>query len=174
MLSIFFRKLLLARQASIDEGEITILTQNFYMQPLYELVNLQERLKKNFGEKGLKVMYETGKIGFNDLLRYVEKFSSKKEDVQSLWLSVLKVCGLGNFEIVEIDGEKLKALLRANKNPFALAYFKEFGKQKKPVDYLTAGIISGFFTRFFEKEVECEEKSCIAKGERYCNFLVKA
>lgn len=173
MLSIFFRKLLLARQARIDEGEITILTKNFYMQPLYELIVLQERIKKEFGKKGLKLIYETGKIGFNDLLRYIEKFTSKKEEVQSLWLNVLKVCGIGNLEIIEVNKEKLKAILQTNKNPFAREYLKEFGKQKEGVDYLTAGIIAGFFTRFFEKEVECEEKSCIAKGNVYCSFVVK-
>jgi predicted hydrocarbon binding protein len=173
MLSIFFRKLLLARQASIDEGEITILTKNFYMQPLYELIILQERIKKEFGKKGLKLIYETGKVGFNDLLRRIEKFTSKKEELQSLWLSVFKICGIGNLEIIEIDREKFKAILQTNKNPFAREYLKEYGKQKEGVDYLTAGIIAGFFSRFFEKEVECEEKSCIAKGNVYCSFVVK-
>jgi|YelNatPaOPRAMG01_1025707.scaffolds.fasta_scaffold200037_1 predicted hydrocarbon binding protein len=173
MLSIFFRKLLLARQASIDEGEITILTKNFYMQPLYELIILQEKIKKEFGKKGLKLIYETGKVGFNDLLRRIEKFTSKKEELQSLWLSVFKICGIGNLEIIEIDREKFKAILQTNKNPFAREYLKEYGKQKEGVDYLTAGIIAGFFSRFFEKEVECEEKSCIAKGNVYCSFVVK-
>jgi predicted hydrocarbon binding protein len=173
MLSIFFRKLLLARQASIDEGEITILTKNFYMQPLYELIILQERIKKEFGKKGLKLIYETGKVGFNDLLRKIEKFTSKKEELQSLWLSVFKICGIGNLEIIEIDREKFRAILQTNKNPFAREYLKEYGKQKEGVDYLTAGIIAGFFSRFFEKEVECEEKSCIAKGNVYCSFVVK-
>jgi predicted hydrocarbon binding protein len=173
MLSIFFRKLLLARQASIDEGEITILTKNFYMQPLYELIILQERIKKEFGKKGLKLIYETGKVGFNDLLRRIEKFTSKKEELQSLWLSVFKICGIGNLEIIEIDREKFRAILQTNKNPFAREYLKEYGKQKEGVDYLTAGIIAGFFSRFFEKEVECEEKSCIAKGNVYCSFVVK-
>jgi predicted hydrocarbon binding protein len=173
MLSIFFRKLLLARQASIDEGEITILTKNFYMQPLYELIILQERIKKEFGKKGLKLIYETGKVGFNDLLRKIEKFTSKKEELQSLWLSIFKICGIGNLEIIEIDREKFRAILQTNKNPFAREYLKEYGKQKEGVDYLTAGIIAGFFSRFFEKEVECEEKSCIAKGNVYCSFVVK-
>jgi len=173
MLSIFFRKLLLARQASIDEGEITILTKNFYMQPLYELIILQEKIKKEFGKKGLKLIYETGKVGFNDLLRRIEKFTSKKEELQSLWLSVFKICGIGNLEIIEIDREKFRAILQTNKNPFAREYLKEYGKQKEGVDYLTAGIIAGFFSRFFEKEVECEEKSCIAKGNVYCSFVVK-
>jgi predicted hydrocarbon binding protein len=173
MLSIFFRKLLLARQASIDEGEITILTKNFYMQPLYELIILQERIKKEFGKKGLKLIYETGKVGFNDLLRRIEKFTSKKEELQSLWLSIFKICGIGNLEIIEIDREKFRAILQTNKNPFAREYLKEYGKQKEGVDYLTAGIIAGFFSRFFEKEVECEEKSCIAKGNVYCSFVVK-
>ncbi|MGC8812587.1 MAG: V4R domain-containing protein [Candidatus Aenigmatarchaeota archaeon] len=173
MLSIFFRKLLLARQASIDEGEIRILTKNFYMQPMYELIILQEKIKKEFGKKGLRLIYEAGKIGFNDLVRYIEKFTSKKEEVQNLWLNVLKVCGIGNLEIIEIDKEKPKAILQTNKNPFAREYLKEYGKQKECVDYLTAGIIAGFFSRFFEKEVECEEKSCIARGNVYCSFVVK-
>ena len=173
MLSIFFRKLLLARQASIDEGEIKLLTKNFYMQPLYELVVLQEKIKKEFRKKGLKLIYETGKGGFNDLLMVVEKFTSKKEEFQRLWLNIFRTCGIGNLEIVEIDKENFKATLRMDKNPFAKEYLRECGKQKEGVDYLTAGIIAGFFSRFFEKEVECEEKSCIAKGNACCSFAVK-
>jgi len=173
MLSIFLRKLLLARQATLDEGEITILTKNFYMQPLFQLVVLQEKLRKDLGKKGLKLIYEVGKSGFSDLLERIEKFSSKKEEFQSLWLNVLKLCGIGNLEIIEIDKQNFEAMLQTNKNPFALEYLKKYGKQKECVDHLTAGIIAEFFSRFFGKEVECEEKSCIARGNAYCNFVVK-
>jgi predicted hydrocarbon binding protein len=172
-MSTFLRKLLLARQASFEEGEIKILEKHFYMQPIFDFLAFQHDSKKKFGNKILKMMYENGKSTAKDIVAHFEKLGIKKSQLIKVWIDWINMYGIAQLEIVSIDEKKFRVKVKSNKSSFAREYVRRFGIQKKPVDYVLAGAIAGFFSKYFGKKVECKEVNCIAKGETSCQFVVK-
>lgn len=173
MMSTFLRKLLLARQASFEEGEIKILEKYFYMQPIFDFLAFQHDSKKTFGGKILKMLYENGKATGEDTVKHFEKLGIKKNQLINVWINWVNMYGIAHLEIISMDEKKFEVRMRSTKSPFAREYIQRFGKQKEPVDYILAGAMAGFFSRYFGKKVECKEVSCIAKGEVSCQFVVK-
>jgi len=172
MLSMFFKKLLLSREANIDNGEIRLFGNNFYMQPVDELVHLHKNLSKNFGEKGLDILYESGKMSSKELFKNMERFVVKKSDMIKLFLNMLNLYGFGEVEIRNIR-EKKEVSLAVKNNSFAKSYFKLRGRQKSPVDNLLAGLFAGFFSELWKKNFNCKEVACIAQAKVHCQFEVK-
>jgi predicted hydrocarbon binding protein len=173
MLSPFISRLLLVRQFSITEKEMKILDENFFMLPMQHMVRMQYEMIKKFGKKGFDLIYSTAKDSFIGLSDDLEKFSENRGKYFDVMANVLKNMGFGEIEIVQVTPEQHKAIVQLKYNPFAKEYVKRFGFQKHMVDYHVAGMISGYFTKFFGTEVECKEDSCIAMGKPVCKFTVK-
>jgi predicted hydrocarbon binding protein len=171
MFSTFISRLILLRQFSILEDGFKILGENFYFQPMNQLSIFQKKVEEKFGQKGLTLIYETSKQSFFEFIKKVEKFADNRKKFFDVLLNLIRQFGFGNIEVVEI--KEFQAIVQVKNNPFAREYVKLFGFQKKGVDYLLAGILAGYFSKIFDKNVECKEKTCIAKGEAYCNFIVK-
>ena len=49
-----------------------------------------------------------------------------------------------------------------------------FKGSKKCESHLIRGMLAGWFSQLFRKEVKVREVKCIAKGDSYCQFEVKA
>jgi predicted hydrocarbon binding protein len=172
MMSRFLRKLLLARRASFEEGEIKILEKHFYMLPIFDIMAFQHDSKKKIGTKILKLMYKNGKLTAEDTVAHFEKLGVKKGQLINIWINWVNMYGIAYLEIIHINNEKPEVRIRSKKSPFAKEYLKRYGKQKEPVDYILSGAIAGFFSKYFGKDVECKEVSCVAKGEKYCQFVI--
>lgn len=172
MLSTFISKLLLARQFTLTDKEFKIFDKGFYLQPLKQLAFLQKKLEKKFGQEGLNCLYEVSKQSFFEMSKDLEKFSQTR----NVFLNVLSVfiqhLGFGKVEIVEVKNEEYKAKVKVKDNPFAKEYIKLFKIQKKSIDYLLAGIIAGYFSTYFQKEVSCKEERCMGKGNLACEFTI--
>jgi len=173
MISPFLRKLLLARQASFEAGEIKILEKHFYMQPIFDIVAFQHDGKKEFGKKMLKIMYENGASTGRDTVEHFKRvLGVKKNQLLDLWIDWVNMYGIAQLEIVDINEKKLEARVRSKKSSFAREYMNRYGIQKEPVDYILSGAIAGFFSKYFGKDVKCKETNCIARGEKTCQFVV--
>jgi hypothetical protein len=151
MLSSFIAKLLLARQFSINEREIRILGRGFYLQPLRQLAVLQHSLLERFGEDGLRIIYEAGKASFMELSKEMERFSADRSKFLEVIMNFIKHFGLGDAQLIKMDEKGCKARVEARENPFAKEYLKLFGVQRRCIDSLLAGVLSGFFSVFFKK-----------------------
>ncbi|MEM5772703.1 MAG: 4-vinyl reductase [Candidatus Aenigmatarchaeota archaeon] len=173
MFSTFISRLILLRQFSILENEFKILGTNFYFQPINQLLIFQKKLGKNFGKKGINLIYETGKQSFIELIKDIEKFADKREKFFEVIFNFINHLGFGSLKILEINEKELKAIVEIKNNNFANLYVKKFGFQKECVDYFLAGILAGYFSKFFDKNVDCKEESCIAKKDQSCRFIIK-
>lgn len=173
MLSSFITKLLLTRQFSMSEKEVKLLGKNFYLQPLSQLVLLQEKLQEKFGEEGAKLIYEAGKASLLEMGRELQKFSSRKYELLEVMVSFLRHFGLGDIQLLRMDERECRVEIEIKENPFVKEYLKLFGVQPKCVDLLLAGMLSGFFSVFFKRGVECKEKSCMGRGNPVCMFVIK-
>lgn len=173
MFSTFISRLILLRQFSILEEGFKILEENFYFQPLNQLLIFQNNVRKKFGKKGLDLIYETNKESFLDFIKEVERFADKKEKFLEVIFNFISHLGFGSLKILEINEKELKAIVEIKNNNFAKLYVKKFGFQKECVDYFLAGILAGYFSKFFDKNVDCKEESCIAKKDQSCRFIIK-
>jgi predicted hydrocarbon binding protein len=157
---------------SLCEKEVKIFGKNFYLQPLDQLALLQKKLEESFGKKGLELLYESTKQGFFETSKGLEGLSEVKSEFLTELHNLVKHLGFGNVKIVEVNDKECKALVKVEENPFPEEYVDAFGIKKEPVDHLLAGIIAGYFCKYFERNVDCREVSCKVEGKQYCEFVV--
>lgn len=141
-----------------------------FRKSVYEA--LFEGIRKQFGSAGEAFLYYQGfAVGtkiFDDYLKIAGEMDAEK--IAKVGNAVNMTLGWGIIELVEIDTEDKKALVRIYQN-----FECELGKgRSNPYSQFYRGAIAGMFARFFGKEVEVEETRCIAKGDPCCEFYVKA
>jgi len=129
-------------------------------------------VREKFGSAGEAMLYYQGfSIGFEIYDTYRE--IAKSDDVENL-VEVAKAInmtlGWGIIDRVDIDMGRKSAKLRVYQN-----FECELGIGKgKPYSQFYRGAVAGIFTRFFGKDVKVKETKCIAKGDEYCEFMVRA
>jgi len=128
-------------------------------------------IRKKFGSAGEAMLYYQGyTIGFEILERYVKIANSKSiEDLVEIAKAINTTLGWGRIGDVKIDTKKRTAQVQIFQN-FECELGEKIGK---PYSQFYRGAIAGLFTRFFGKDVKVEENKCIAKGDLYCEFIIK-
>jgi predicted hydrocarbon binding protein len=168
MISPFFKKLLFSRTVDVGNGEFKIFNKNFFLGPVMAFVKLREELKS---KNSLDVLYKFGEDISKSIFEYSKKMGTEKDECMKFWLNMINLSGFGDMEIIEISNDKCSVVVNCKNSPIASEYVR-LGK-KENADEILAGMIGGFFTEFFGKRVCCQEVSCIAKGNRYCQFCAK-
>ncbi|MBX5321644.1 MAG: hypothetical protein QHH12_03135 [Candidatus Bathyarchaeota archaeon] len=129
-------------------------------------------VREKFGSAGEAMLYYQGfSIGFEIYEQYVKIAKSERiEDLIEVAKAINMTLGWGIADDVNIDVKKGHAKLRIYQS-----FECELGKdEEKPYSQFYRGAIAGIFTRFFGKDVKVEETKCIAKGDPYCEFEVRA
>ncbi len=138
------------------------------------IVNLQKAIESIVGEEEAKsLLYEA----FMEAGRETAKVIYKKwKEKGKIFLKKLlefydsKGCGWFKLENIDTDYEKLEGYIRIKQSFIA----EEYGKSNKTVCDPLAGYFVGLFEEIFKKEFMCKEIKCIAKGDKYCEFKIKA
>ena len=143
-------------------------------KPAYK--GLISGVRKRFGSGGEAFLYYAG---FDSGLEYGE---SHREIGAKLGLidpetifkkistSLCNSVGFGQMEVVGIDTLALKATVRVY-NSFECELGLGSGR---PYSFFLRGILAGVLTALFNRKMKAEETKCIAKGDPYCEFIVKA
>ncbi|MEM2337590.1 MAG: 4-vinyl reductase [Candidatus Bathyarchaeia archaeon] len=149
----------------ITAGERAVVFRRSVYEALFNGV------REKFGTAGEAMLYYQGfSMGaeiFDDYMDIVK--SNKLEDVIEVAKAMNMTLGWGVIDKVEIDTEKGRAKLRIYQS-----YECELSKKEKPQSQFYRGAIAGIFARFFGKDVEVKETKCIAMGDPYCEFEIKA
>ncbi|MEM2547203.1 MAG: V4R domain-containing protein [Candidatus Bathyarchaeia archaeon] len=129
-------------------------------------------VREKFGSAGEAMLYYQGfSIGFEiyDTYREIAR-SDAVEDLVEVAKAINMTLGWGIIDHVDIDMQRKSARLRVYQN-----FECELGVGNgKPYSQFYRGAVAGIFTRFFGKDVKVKETKCIAKGDQYCEFMVKA
>lgn len=163
-------------------GELKIANTRAAIFPGITLVRLQNLiLEENPGLKNIikEVGYRQGK----DAVFFARKTGRETEVVKNL-LESSKLMGLGEFKIIEMDKEKGKLVVHSNNSLVGDFYSrrvkgdfvretKERFKTNEPVDFFITGLLEGVVESISGKEVKGKETKCIAKGDRYCEFIIE-
>ena len=166
-----FKKLLLGRQISFEEGEIKLLGQSITMIPVELYVAMFKELKNANPTRYGEIIYNIAKdVGKKYTLVLKKRYSIKTSREVAQWdMNTLALAGLGKGTVLRYDTENKKALVKVENSPIA----RGLKPQKTPIDFIIAGYIAGSSNVAFKSEnMECKEIKCEAMGHRYCLFEV--
>jgi len=151
---------------SVADGERVVVFRRRTYEALFNGV------KEKFGTAGEAMLYYQGfSIGAEIFNHYLEVAKSGRvEDLVAVAKAINMTLGWGIIDNIRIDRKKGRAKLRIYQNfECELSHGKD-----KPQSQFYRGAIAGVFARFFGRDVEVEETKCIAMGDLYCEFEVKA
>ena len=129
-------------------------------------------VRKKFGSAGDAMLYYQGfTVGVEAYDEHVRAADSEKpEDLIEAAKAINMTLGWGIIDDVRVDVKRGKAQLRIYQS-----FECELGKgSEKPYSQFYRGAVAGLFARFFGKDVKVDEVKCIAKGDPYCEFLIKS
>ena len=186
MLSSLLQRLLFVNQFSIIDGKVEILGNRYIMLDSNDLLVLQEidktkmyKAVKDGSRSNIQNLVEHAQVykGIKDqslknIAELSKKIGKSDEGVIKTLQSLFDIYGLGKLEILDLDNKNSKAKLKVKDSSLALAQIKK-GKTRATVCTLTAGVLAGIFTYIFEKNVDCAENTCLAKGDDFCEFEVE-
>lgn len=139
-----------------------ILTKTFYK-------TLISDMREAMGLAHMVWLYYTGLNTGRSL--YKKVISLVGDDVEKqliLARELLQHMGFGIFKI-ETDLEKQRVIVSV-KNCIECELFKD---AKEPKSQLIRGMIAGFLSKVFNRDMHVEERKCIAMGDSLCEFEVK-
>jgi len=149
-----------------DSGEFSVITVPAAIISLKTFARIQKDAERILGKEGAAVLfYEAGKdAGKTWISRFHEEWGLKGSDFIEATEEFYAELGWGKFSI---DIEHLTISIE---NSFiARGYGK--GEAKKPVCHFLCGYNASMISELINKEVDVEERKCMAKGDRYCEFI---
>lgn len=133
------------------------------------LAKMLGAVRTRYGSGGNFILYEEGRSYGKDIAgEYLVKLGA--DFVVSNIAEVLKLYqALGWFRV-----EGVKADVKGgNVTIRALDSFECVGGEARvPLSQFVRGHLEGALTTWLGREMECEEKHCIATGEKYCEFVL--
>jgi predicted hydrocarbon binding protein len=164
------KELLFSREISFEEGSIMMLKGRVVIIPIHIFVNIFKKLQE-YKIDSDKFLYEIGKEeGVHWIGQIKDRYRMKPTDALKWGLNSMSVGGWGKIETVKVDLFKRNtAVFRAYNSPFA----KLLGRTGKVSDPILAGFIGGGGSIIYNRSLECKETKCIAKGDMFCEFVVK-
>jgi len=139
-------------------------------KPIYK--GLFSTVRERFGTAGEAFLYYMGlDVGARALEGYEDLSKSRRlEDLITISRALSINMGWNVPDVVKIDMKNKWAVVRLHEN-FECELSRE---GNKPYSQFLRGVIAGIFSGIFQQDVKVEEVKCIAKGDSYCEFHVKA
>lgn len=141
----------------------------FTMDTLEALV---KNIRKVLQECAIEAIlfYQGREIGRSIKKYYEEQFKvAEASEILELFGIRFITLGWGILEVSELDVKRKNAKLRIYDN-WECTLFKG---RNEPQSHLIRGILTGLFESLFGTEVDVKETSCIAKGDKFCEFIVE-
>ncbi|MCS7365013.1 MAG: hypothetical protein NDF54_06205 [archaeon GB-1867-035] len=145
-----------------DERAILFLRRNY--------VAFDKVLREKIGTAYEVMLYLAGfEIGQSAFKAHRKIAGDDPERLIKITQALYKQVAYGIMEIKWYDMDRCEAMVRIYDN-FECELFKE---TDKPASHFIRGTMAGWFSAFFNKEVIAIETKCIAKGDPYCQFIIK-
>jgi predicted hydrocarbon binding protein len=162
------------------EGRVTLWGIPATINQSYSNVYLQKLIEKKYGAKECTNIFYSlgvfqGRAAFkmiSDRFGYAKTFQDKKK-LLKFELGQGIVTGHGIFNWIRMDFNK-NVFISKGISPHAEEYKRFFGIQKNPVDHFLRGVGSAYIEEVIGKGTFCVESKCIARGDKYCEFMIKS
>jgi predicted hydrocarbon binding protein len=129
--------------------------------------NMLRFVVETFGTGGKTLAYQLGKAAGekdgSDLMNEIgeERILENLPELVNLYIAQ----GWGIPELIDLSIEPLKATIRLDD-----CFECKPRNSMTPASNFIRGHLAGLGKAFFDKEVECIERKCVAKGDAYCEF----
>ena len=124
---------------------------------------------ETFGRIYAVWLYHVGfRIGRDTFASQLLMFNTRSVELFDLSASFFKHDGFGIMEVRRVDLEGRKAVIRVY-DSFECSMFKGLGK---PMGHFVRGMLAGWASEFFGKELSAKETKCLANGDEYCEFEI--
>lgn len=165
---------LLWRQITFEEGRITLFGEEMQMTISallpYLLTNSNDFWKESFFQYDM--MRRTYVEGVYRRLMSQKGMSGDK--FIGSCMSLLDLCGWGRLSFEPSKITKGNAAIQLEDSAIAVTYKKLVGVSEHPVCSATRGILAGIAAVASKRDdIEAVETMCLAKGDPYCEFLIK-
>ena len=152
-------------------GSLTLFGSRVLLIPqgtLMHLIDATEDLTDK--EKSKEILYHAGErmaLQFCQIL--TAKYKLRGMSIIRAYSQIVATRGWGITDIKEIDLDKgyMRAIV---KNPLIGT---RDSPDKEAKDYISAGVFAGMLEFVTKKKLICEEVKCIARGDEYCEFIVR-
>ena len=152
--SVHFPILLMGKRAWIVSGAV--------------LKGLFKDFKESFGDAGRVFLYHLGVGIGRDLYETYKEYVSSSLDMLELIKAFSKALGWGIIEEIRLLAYgKYRVRVRHNLE------CEVCKPSNRPCGDFSRGILTGFFGKILGRKVYVEEIKCIAKGDPYCEFIIK-
>jgi predicted hydrocarbon binding protein len=166
----FFKKLLMARQLTFEEGQIKVAGETAIMVHGPALVKLSDMLIKSMGKRGIDYIYLSSKESGKILAQaFKKKYGLKGMELANLIKDLAEMSGWGKIEFIKFDFENKTVIGKIIDSPFA--ELTEF--RNKKMCHIIRGFIAGSISIIFETDVDCIEVKCKADGSEFCEGVIK-
>jgi len=176
----FFLKMIEDGQFRItDDGHAMLFGEFVVLTPAGVYLKLFEILEKELGEKkAWAVIQQLGEFQMKAaIVRYRERFNlqqAQSTKILDFMMEILNILGWGSGALV-VDAKNRAAKITMKNSMLPKKRMAFYGKHGKgPVDYFVLGWMKALFEAYFSSPVEAKETFCAAKGDPYCEFVVKA
>ncbi|MBD3203877.1 hypothetical protein GF327_06260 [Candidatus Woesearchaeota archaeon] len=112
-------------------------------------------------------------ISRQDFHEFCNEFGSKRKELMANIEDIFNLYGLGRLEIKEVDSKNKSAKLNLFNSSIAHVHLNKNKESGKAVCNLTCAVLSGIFSYLFDEDIDCREQRCYAKGDEFCQFVVK-
>lgn len=166
----FFKKLLMARQITFEEGQIKIAGESSIMIHGPALVKLTDIIIKKMGKNGIEDIYLASKEGGKKLSEaFKKKFNLTDSKLADTIKDLAVMGGWGKMEFIKYDPLNKIAIGKVTDSPFAeLTEFKN-----KKMCHITRGFVAGALSTVFRTDVDCIEVKCKSEGSNFCELVIK-
>ena len=158
MISPFLKKLLFARQFSMEDGKIEILGKKQILLPGDVIYEMEKLIPKTV----YKSVKDTVKKDIED---YARKLGSAGEGMLKILGEIFETFGLGEIEIIDMDDRKKRCIIRIHNSTLI-----SMGSGKDGA-IITPAILSGMFSFLFKKDVDAK-KSNKSIGMDYLEYVI--
>jgi KaiC/GvpD/RAD55 family RecA-like ATPase/predicted hydrocarbon binding protein len=91
------------------------------------------------------------------------------QDLVKTSIALMSTTGFGTPESIDFDPSSDEFRIKVTNSPICL-YFKDQGR---PINFVLAGALGGIAEVIRNEPFECVEEKCIAKGDDYCEYVVR-
>ena len=159
-------KLFLSGQFKFKRGRLEILGVRDCFTPLVTYIEIQKFLMKNNPD----LIYKSAKTaGYNWFKKMAEIYPGMTQTKAIEWgMNFISLSGWGVLKVESLDKDKKKVVFKLENSTLA----KEYGVKGEVVDFFFVGLAAGGMSYILKADLDGVETKCIAKGDKFCTFLV--
>lgn len=160
-------KLLMNKQVKFSEGRLELMGIRDCFTPTITYIEILKTLI-NSGNQYL-LYGSCKKAGYNWFKSMSKIFKGMRQTEAIKWgIDLVSLSGWGIPNLDSIDLEKGVSVFSIKNSTVG----KYYGKTTFPVDHLFRGLVAGGVSYILNKDLDCVETHCIAKGDGICRFVV--